>query len=48
MKRVVVIGLLFSVCLLAGCGKTDKKENKETVKEVATQEVSDYTKLSEK
>ena len=46
MKRGLVIGLILTACLLAGCGKTDKKETKETVKEVATQEVSDYSQLS--
>lgn len=46
MKRGLVIGLILTACLLAGCGKTDKKETKETVKEVAKQEVSDYSQLS--
>ncbi len=46
MKRGLVIGLILTACLLAGCGKTDKKETKETVKEVAKQEVSDYGQLS--
>lgn len=46
MKRGLVIGLILTACLLAGCGKTDKKETKEIVKEVAKQEVSDYSQLS--
>lgn len=45
MKRGLVIGLILTACLLAGCGKTDKKETKETVKEVAKQEVSDYSQF---